>query len=93
MINNDTLWEILASWSFRDKPLPDVTPRSVAMADELSSKLATIIQGVRRCSKSTLLVQLIGHYDLNPKHCVFINFEDPGLSDHLDHTLLEAIYQ
>ena len=49
-----------------------------------------MIQGVRRCGKSTLLAQLMGRYRLDPRHCAFLNFEDPRLGDPLDHSLLDA---
>lgn len=42
--------------------------------------LIYVVQGVRRCVKSTLLSQIVDHFLLNRENCFFINFEDPRLS-------------
>ncbi len=52
-----------------------------------------VIQGARRCGKSTLLRQLIGRYQLEPSHCAFVNFEDPRLSNSLDWPVLEGLVE
>lgn len=61
------------------------------MPQALHPGLALVIQGVRRCGKSTLLQQLLGRYQLDPSGCLFINFEDPRLSGGLDYALLDEI--
>jgi len=55
--------------------------------------IASVITGVRRCGKSTLLAQLAKAWKLAPGQAVFVNFEDPRLLQHLDHRLLEQIHQ
>lgn len=42
--------------------------------------MALVIQGVRRCGKSTLMAQLVERYELDPRHCTFMNFDDPRLA-------------
>jgi predicted AAA+ superfamily ATPase len=88
---DDALLDIAASWSFWDKPLPRSIPRDVALPDALRESLALVVQGVRRCGKSTLLQQILGRYRLDPARCAFVNFEDPRLSNALHHTTLDAL--
>ncbi len=84
------LLEITAYWSFWEDDVPTTVPRDVALPARLSDSLALVVQGVRRCGKSTLLAQMIDRYRLNPRHCAFLNFEDPRLGQRLDHSLLDA---
>ena len=84
------LLEITAYWSFWEDDVPTTVPRDVALPARLSDSLALVVQGVRRCGKSTLLAQMIDRYRLNPRHCAFLNFEDPRLGQQLDHSLLDA---
>lgn len=88
----DNLLNILESWSFWNTTPPEYIPRLVNLPKQLSPQLATIVQGVRRCGKSTLLVQFLNHYKLDKSKSVFVNFEDPRLADSLDYQLLEAVY-
>jgi uncharacterized protein len=57
---------------------------------ELEKDLVLVIQGVRRCGKSTLLRQIAAREDVADK-VIFINFEDPRFSDMLDYRLLEQV--
>jgi uncharacterized protein len=88
---DSTIWRILEDWSFWEKPIPSSIPREVILPKNLSPKIALMIQGVRRSGKSTLLTQMLARYALDPKNCIFINFEDPRLSDLLTYELLEQI--
>jgi predicted AAA+ superfamily ATPase len=87
-VDADRLLEITAYWSFWQNPIPATIPRDVALPPRLSDSLALVVQGVRRCGKSTLLAQMIERYRLNPRHCAYLNFEDPRLGQQLDHSLL-----
>jgi predicted AAA+ superfamily ATPase len=86
----DRLLELTAYWSFWEDEVPSTIRRDVALPARLSDSLALVVQGVRRCGKSTLLAQMMGRYRLDPRHCAFLNFEDPRLGHELDHSLLEA---
>lgn len=86
------LSEVLEDWNFWSR-----TPvRSVkrTLVNELPrtwrKDLVWVIQGVRRCGKSTLLQQIMLERSLDPKRCVFFNFEDPRIAGNLDHGLLET---
>ena len=85
------LLEIAATWSFWDRPPPPSIPRSVKLPGSLSNRIALVIQGVRRCGKSTLLTQLIGRYRLERRDCLFVNFEDPRLAGCLHFEALERL--
>ena len=50
-----------------------------------------VIQGVRRCGKSTLLSQMPERIGLDPARCLFVNFEDPRLANQLDHRTLDRL--
>lgn len=90
-MDRDTLLAIAADWSFWSAPPPPSVPRGVALPTELRPGIALVVQGVRRCGKSTLLAQLVARYDLDPRRCLFVNCEDPRLANALDHTTLQAL--
>lgn len=83
--------EVARSWSHWNAEPPASVRRAVSLPIELSPGLALVVQGVRRCGKSTLLAQLMGRYSLDPKKCLFINFEDPRLAGSLDHSTLQQL--
>lgn len=90
-LESGLLMEIAAEWSHWTAPPQASVQRDVDMPVELRPDLALAIQGVRRCGKSTLMAQTMRRYKLDRRRCMFVNFEDPRLSRHLDHTLLQAL--
>lgn len=92
MIDKNELQVILTSWNYWEQPPPFSIPRNILNKPiRMLSDLVLVVQGVRRCGKSTLMTQIMNRLGLDPKDCIFANFEDPRLSDHLDHHLLDAI--
>ena len=89
-MDSERLREITAYWSYWDGRVPETVPRAVALPARLRDSLVLAVQGVRRCGKSILLAQMMARYRLDPRHCAFLNFEDPRLGHDLDHTLLDA---
>ena len=85
------LLEIAGTWSFWDRSPPRSIPRTVELPASLSNRTVLVIQGVRRCGKSTLLAQLIARYRLDREHCLFVNFEDPRLAGRLGYETLERL--
>ena len=85
------LLAIAATWSFWDRPPPKSIGRAVRLPESLSNRTVLVIQGVRRCGKSTLLTQLIDRYRLKRQDCLFVNFEDPRLAGHLNFETLERL--
>ena len=61
------------------------------MPQSLSDRYALVVQGVRRCGKSTLLSQFLERYKLDRNDCLFINFEDPRLAQHLNFETLDTL--
>lgn len=83
--------EVAETWSFWGRDIPPSVPRRVELPDALTDSIALVVQGVRRCGKSTLLHQLVGHYGLDPARCAFVNFEDPRLANALSFPTLDAL--
>lgn len=90
-MEDEVLLAIARSWSFWDRPPPASTPRRVELPEQLTDTRCLVVQGVRRCGKSTLLAQLMGRYGLEPARCAFLNFEDPRLSRQLGWETLERL--
>ena len=88
---DDELLEIAGTWSFWESPPPPSIRRTVGLPGSLSNRTVVVIQGVRRCGKSTLLAQLVDRYRLDRKHCLFVNFEDPRLAGCLGYETLERL--
>lgn len=85
------LLAIAADWSCWEAPPRPTVARRVRLPAELRPDLALVVQGVRRCGKSTLLTQMMGRYGLDRQRCLFANFEDPRLAGRLDHTVLQGL--
>lgn len=94
MTDKEAVLEVLRAWSFWDRnPEPSI-PRDVLRSlPPLVDDLVLVIQGVRRCGKSTLQIQIMEHLKLDPARCFFINFEDPRLADMLNPTLFDQILE
>jgi hypothetical protein len=89
----DELLSIADQWSYWDRaPAASVT-RNVRLPAALQPGVALVVQGVRRCGKSTLLTQLIQRYRLARRRCLFLNFEDPRLAASLEHTTLKGVVE
>ncbi len=85
------LLAIAADWSFWNRSPPASVLRQVALPASLRPGIALVVQGVRRCGKSTLMTQLMTRYGLARSQCLFMNFEDPRLAAHLDHRTLQGL--
>jgi len=90
-MHNQSLKSIITDWSFWSVPPSSGLVRQINLPDRLHNDLALLIQGVRRCGKSTLLTQLPLRYDLPLLQCYYCNFEDPRLMNDLDYRLLDQI--
>lgn len=86
------LLAIAETWSlWGGRPAATTTPRRVALPQTLSDTRCLVVQGVRRCGKSTLMRQMVSRYGLDPERCLFVNFEDPRLSNALTWTTAERL--
>lgn len=86
---NKLVESLLETWSFVSAP--QAWPR-VTSIPQPTNDLVTLITGVRRCGKSTLLSQLADTWRVPQERRHVINFEDPRVIGHLNTDLLEAIY-
>ncbi len=89
-MTSHTIQTVLDSWRLENNQPKDFWRRHLTLPPP-QPDIVTIITGVRRCGKSTLLNQLLQDWNLSQDLCFSINFEDPRLSDRLDYTLLDEI--
>jgi uncharacterized protein len=82
--------EVARDWSYWDVAPVLRVERDVTLPNELTDRLALVVKGVRRCGKSTLLAQMMQRYALRRENCLFLNFEDPRLSNALTHETLQS---
>lgn len=87
----NTLLAVMDAWGRPTKSGLPVVDRRIDLPRALHPSLALVVQGVRRCGKSTLLRQMIRHYDLPEERCGLINFEDPRLARHLRWEVLDSV--
>lgn len=91
-MDKSILASILSDWNYWDRAPRESILRNVFKTPlQLHSDLVLVMQGVRRCGKSTLLAQIMTTLGLPFEHCTFVNFEDPRLSEALHYTLLDEI--
>lgn len=89
--------EILNDWNYWNRELPPIVPRNAydeKIASFLQKDEVTVLKGIRRCGKSTLLLNQIKTLivcGVEAKNILFINLEDPRFVNHLDVKLLSQI--
>lgn len=93
VITDETLQQILDDWLQWSRQSDNLVPRALAEHCVLTPQVVTVIQGVRRCGKSTLLRPLMAANGIAEEQVVLINFEDPRLVGNLDADLLDQIYR
>lgn len=75
---NDTIKTILYSWM--DRKIPDIVPRSVALEEYIKStpRKIVVITGFRRCGKTYIAFEAIKRLldGKSRKKVIYINFED-----------------
>ena len=96
-MDKTTLLEILNDWNYWTKEPPETVTREhydKQIAQYMEKDEVVVIKGVRRCGKSTLMINQIKRLierGVDVKNILFINFEDPRFINHLDVALLEQI--
>jgi uncharacterized protein len=97
MIPKNDILETLREWNFWDRALPETFERETYESDALkksSTGEIVIVKGVRRCGKSTILINLIKRLikgGVAPKDVLFVNLEDPKCINDLNTDLLSLI--
>ena len=73
MILQEQLAEVIEAQKIVFDNKPNTFPREALMKIPILEKFATIITGIRRCGKSTLLLQLL---QTKYSEALYLNFED-----------------
>ena len=96
-MNKLEILEVLNDWNYWNKDLPKIFPRK-KYDEKISLYINTdeilVLKGIRRCGKSTLLLNQIKHLQKNgisKKNILFVNLEDPRFINHLNVELLQKI--
>lgn len=77
MVTQIAIEEVLETQNEFWKSKKSGTERTVMKGLKILDNFALILTGIRRCGKSTLLLQLMQE---QPDHVLFLNFEDPRLA-------------
>jgi predicted AAA+ superfamily ATPase len=89
--------EILNDWNYWNKELPPTIPRDFydnKITSYLQNDEIIVLKGIRRCGKSTLLINQIKQLlknGVNKNDILFVNLEDPRFTNHLSVELLGRI--
>lgn len=89
----EELLAIAADWGAAQPLVTPLVERRVRLPEGLVPGVALVIQGVRRCGKSTLLRQCVTRYGLDETACCFLNLEDPRLANALSWETLETLVE
>ncbi|MCA9486133.1 ATP-binding protein [Candidatus Woesearchaeota archaeon] len=96
-MEKEKLFEVLNEWNYWNKEIPEYYSRKkyennlskYDLTDEI-----TVVKGIRRCGKSTLLINHIKDLlkqGIESKNILFVNFEDPRLGIDLNTNIFEEI--
>ncbi len=89
--------EILNDWNYWNRELPIIVPRKsydAKITSFLQKDEVTVLKGIRRCGKSTLLlnqIKILVASGIEKKNILFVNLEDPRFVNHLSVALLGQI--
>ena len=96
-MNKEKLFEVLKDWNYWNKELPIYHSRkyyedNIKIYDKTDE--ITVLKGIRRCGKSTLLINHIKEMletGVKKEEILFINFEDPRLGIDLETNIFDEI--
>ena len=97
MLSKNQLFEILLDWNYWNREFPPTTKRKlyeIQISKLSQNDEVVVIKGVRRCGKSTLLInemKRLVESGVAKEELLFINFEDVRLIGHLGVELLGLI--
>jgi len=99
MLEKTKIIEILNDWNYWDKDILNTVSREIydnKIEKYLNKDEIVVIKGVRRCGKSTLMlnqIKSLHQKGISKNNILFINFEDPRLINHLSLDLMQQIYE
>ena len=93
------LLSVLADWNYWDRTIPkDVLGHPRELVDTIrevaTGREIVALTGIRRCGKTTILLQLLGtllEQGLDPRRILYVNFEDHRLDRDLGAALLDDL--
>ena len=97
MLTKNQLFEILLDWNYWNRDFPETIPRrsyEERIAQLSQTDEVIVVKGVRRCGKSTLLINEMKRLvadGVAKEQLLFVNFEDVRLIGHLGVELLGLI--
>lgn len=97
MTDKDTLFESLVRWNFwggRRSPLLKMRNILNELKLYIEDPYPVVLTGIRRSGKSSLfylLIQTLQEKGLDPKQCLFINFEEPLFGSELSIEFFESL--
>ena len=75
MLDEISIEQVLNDWNYWQKdPAPSIERQVLQGPITLAPDLVLVVQGIRRCGKSTLLAQIMQKLKLDPQDCTFVNF-------------------
>jgi len=77
MILQSTLEQVVSQQKVRLRNLESGLPRELLPEMQILSSHALIISGIRRCGKSTLMLQMMNQ--IKEENILYLNFESPLL--------------
>jgi hypothetical protein len=89
--------EILNDWNYWNKELPPTISRDfydAKISSYMKNDEIIVLKGIRRCGKSTLLLNQIKQLlqnGVDKKEILFVNLEDPRFTNHLSVEFLQQI--
>lgn len=98
-MDRDKIIEALLLWNFWEKEIDTGIPRSdylVRIKKFMDTDEVVVLTGVRRCGKSTILLQVLSELFKNGVakiNTLYVNFEDPRFYNFLNIDLLDSIWQ
>ncbi len=99
MLNSKQIIEILAPWNFWQHAVMTGIDREVyvaALYQQKDLKEVSVVLGVRRSGKSTVLLQTIKKLiecGVPARHTLYVNFEEPAFAPYLTLEFLLQLYQ
>ncbi|MDP3042929.1 MAG: ATP-binding protein [bacterium] len=100
MITNEKIIEILNEWNFWDKKrdIGIIRPKYLnKLIEYLKTDEIVAMGGIRRCGKSTIMLQLIdyliNHKRIGSEQTLYVNFEDPKFFNFLNLDFLDKILE
>lgn len=98
-MDRERIIETLLLWNFWERDIDTGIPRDAYLGliqKYLETDEIVAVTGIRRCGKSTILLQVLAHLIKNKvskTNTLYVNFEDPAFYNFLTAELLDKVWQ